>query len=116
MNKTERYKEIGRRIRVAREEANLSQQELATKINRDTATAIYLMENGDRKVSIVDLEKIAQVLDRDLSYFLGESEATNTTPNLRIALRSDPNLEVEDKQAIMRFVELAEKRNKKKNV
>ena len=105
-----KYKPIGKRVRSARKSAGLSQKQLAEKIGLKTATAVYLIESGERKIGAVDLEKIAKTLNRDIKYFLG---AENEAPSIRVALRSDPNLKEEDKSAILRFIELAKKRRDK---
>lgn len=64
-----KQKLIGRRIRAVREEAGLSQSQLGEKIGY-SAMGISHLENGDRKIKIEDLQKIADVLSRDMSYLI----------------------------------------------
>lgn len=95
---------IGSRIKAAREERGFSQQDLADISGFKSATAISLIENSERGVSTGTLEALSEALHRDISYFLsGESKPAS----LQIALRADKDLSKEDKNAILRFIELA---------
>ncbi len=102
-----RYKEIGGKIRKARENKKMSQRELADVLGYESSTAISLIEAGERKVSIVDIEKIADALNQNVNYFLGYEEKHT---DVRFALRADQHLADEDKDAILRFIELAKKK------
>ncbi len=62
-------KVIGRRIRAAREEAGLSQEELGEKVGY-SAMGISHLENGDRKIKIEDLQKIAEAIEAQIAYLL----------------------------------------------
>jgi len=107
-NTEEKDDSIGKRIKFAREEAKLSQMDLARDLGFESATAISLIESGDRNVTIENLEKIANILHRDLNYFLGKD--TNKPIDVKIALRADPDLTTQDKEAIMHLIDLAKKR------
>jgi transcriptional regulator with XRE-family HTH domain len=104
------YKLIGEKIKAARESAKMSQKELAEKIGFETATALSLIETGDRKISIEVLQKIAEILHFDLNYFLGKEE--KKTVNIKVALRSEKNLSSSDKQQILEFVEFIKNKRK----
>jgi transcriptional regulator with XRE-family HTH domain len=107
INEESKYEFIGKKIREARESAGLSQKDLAEKLGYETSTAISYMEAGERKVSVVDLEKIAELLGRDLQFFLGqESKALD----VRVALRAQGIENDKDHAAIMRIVEMAKNR------
>jgi len=63
--------EIGRRIRIAREEAGLTQGELGNHLGVSHA-AISDLERGIlKKIDVFDLEKIARILGKPMAYFLG---------------------------------------------
>ncbi len=47
-----KYKFIGNKIKEARESEGLSQMELAKHLGYESATAISLIEAGERKVSV----------------------------------------------------------------
>ncbi|MDQ0285871.1 repressor LexA [Desulfofundulus luciae] len=66
------YEEIGKRIKIAREDRGLTQEQLGEKLGF-TKTAINLYEKGKRRISIDDLKRISNVLGKPLSFFLGES-------------------------------------------
>lgn len=100
---------IGSRIKAAREEKGLSQLELAKALNFQSATAISLIEAGERGVPALILEKLGEVLDRDIKYFLGKEEPVD----VQVALRADKDLSREDKDALSRFIELAKNRKKR---
>ncbi len=101
------YKAIGQRIKDAREAAGLSQKDLAQELGYESPTAISYLESGERKVSVVDLEKLSRLLDKDVRYFLGQEDAQL---NIRVALRAEPGLDKKDQDAILHIIDLAKKR------
>ncbi len=68
------YKDIGKKIQRAREEAGLSQEELATRLGY-TQAALSNYELGKRRLYLANIEQIARELNRPLSYFLEEPAA-----------------------------------------
>lgn len=68
---------FGERIRQARENAGLSQEQLALELKRDQRT-ISQYETGKRKVSITDLPNLALLLHVPIAYFFeGDAELDN---------------------------------------
>ena len=105
MNNSENQaKFIGERIRSARETVGLSQLELAKELGFESATAVSLIERGDRNLSTENLVRLSDILHRDVKYFLGIDEKKTS---VTAALRADDDLLEEDKKALSRFVELA---------
>jgi transcriptional regulator with XRE-family HTH domain len=104
-----RAKFIGGQIKSARESAGMSQMELAKELDFGSATAISLIESGDRKVTAENLDKIARVLQRDIKFFLGSEQGK--VDSVAVALRADKDLSDSDRDAILRFVELAKQRH-----
>jgi transcriptional regulator with XRE-family HTH domain len=102
MKQDELYKRIGAKIRDAREKAKLSQRALAEAVGYETSTAISLIESGDRRVAIDDLDKIAKVLLVTPKYLLGHEEQK---ADIKYALRADKHLTPEDKKQILNFIE-----------
>lgn len=102
MKQDELYKKIGAKIRDAREKAELSQRALAEAVGYETSTAISLIESGDRRVAIDDLNKIAKVLRVTPKYLLGHEEQK---PDIKYALRADKTLSDEDEKQILNFIE-----------
>jgi transcriptional regulator with XRE-family HTH domain len=66
------YKNIGKKILMAREEAGLSQEELASRLGY-TQAALSNYELGKRRLYLANMEQIARELNKPLSYFLDES-------------------------------------------
>jgi transcriptional regulator with XRE-family HTH domain len=62
------YRSIGLRIQEARQELGLTQQELAAKLGL-TQAALSNYELGKRRLYLANLEQIASVLGKPLSYF-----------------------------------------------
>ena len=69
-------KTLGLRIRQAREQRGLSQEELAALIKRDQR-AVSEYEHGKRRISVTDLPRVAQALDVPILYFF-EGDVTAT--------------------------------------
>lgn len=107
-NEQNNIENIGVRIRVAREERSLSQLDLAKALGFQSATAVSLIESGERKVTAGILQNLSQALHRDIKYFLGEKEGA--VIDVQVALRADKDLTKEDKDAILRFIELAKQK------
>ncbi len=61
---------FGARIRQAREQLGMSQEQLAESVSKDQR-AISEYENGKRKLSALDLPAFAHALNVPLSYFYG---------------------------------------------
>ncbi|MGB9803636.1 helix-turn-helix domain-containing protein [Desulfofundulus sp.] len=74
------YKSIGRRIQMAREEAGLSQEQLAAKIGC-SQSALSNYEQGKRRLYLAQLEKIAEVLHKPIDYFLQPVEEKDAGRN-----------------------------------
>jgi transcriptional regulator with XRE-family HTH domain len=66
------YKELGRRIAIARGEANMTQERLAGAIGL-SRTSVVNVEAGRQRLSIHQLYRIADALDRQPSEFLPPS-------------------------------------------
>jgi len=65
------YSLIGQRIRAAREELNLSQAELATKL-RVSTPAITHYENATRRIPLYHLKQLGSILGKPHSYFVDD--------------------------------------------
>jgi transcriptional regulator with XRE-family HTH domain len=104
-NESQKYYEIGSRIKKAREAEGLTQTELARKLDYKSPTAISLIEAGERRVQISDLEEIARILHRDVSYFIKGDVATSYQPSVQVALRADKHLDQEDVKRVESFID-----------
>lgn len=68
--------ELGERIAKAREDAGLTQQELADRIGIKTAQSISRYERGATEVRTRRLERIAEATGKPLEFFIGERPAS----------------------------------------
>ncbi len=67
------YEEIGRKLQKAREEAGLSQEELAKKLGC-TQASLSNYELGKRRLYLADLQRIGQLLGKSITYFMEDAE------------------------------------------
>ena len=67
------YKSIGRQLQLAREEAGWSQEQMAAKIGCSQST-LSNYEKGKRRIYLAQLEKISEILNRPVEYFLRAAE------------------------------------------
>ncbi len=73
---------IGQRIKELREKAEMSQKDLAYTADLDRSY-IASIENGQRNVSIVNIEKIANALNVTLKEFFNNNEFEKYTKSNR---------------------------------
>lgn len=98
---------IGSRVREAREASQLSQADLAKVLDYESATAISLIESGERKLRVEDLQKVADFLHRDIKYFIGQEDKPI---DMKVALRADKNLDKDDQKQILNFIEFVKQK------
>lgn len=63
---------LGNRIRQAREQLGLSQEAFAARVSK-TQTAVSEYENGNRRISITEIPKFAEVLQVPIMYFFEDN-------------------------------------------
>lgn len=73
---------IGLRIKTLRESAKMSQKDLAYTADLDRSY-IASVENGQRNISIVNIEKIANALNVTLKEFFNHDEFDNFTASYK---------------------------------
>jgi transcriptional regulator with XRE-family HTH domain len=71
------YKNIGSKIQKAREEAGLSQEELASHLGY-TQAALSNYELGKRRLYLANIEQIAKELNKPLKFFLEDDNEAVT--------------------------------------
>lgn len=98
-------KRLGERLREARKYLGLKQEEVASylKIQR---TALTDIENGQRKVEVIELAKLAKLYRQPVGFFTGE-DATGSALPLDVAhlARKAADLSEEDRDELGRFAE-----------
>lgn len=66
---TKEYAYFVERLRKAREEAGLTQVEVAKKLKRPQSH-ISNVESGQQRVDVVELQAFAKMYDKDINYFV----------------------------------------------
>ncbi|WP_017313942.1 ImmA/IrrE family metallo-endopeptidase [Mastigocladopsis repens] len=74
------YAELGRRIRLAREEASLSQDAVAQHLELPRS-AVSLIESGKRKVDSLELERFSRLVGKSILFFFDEGSGTVEASN-----------------------------------
>ncbi len=95
MELTNKY--IGNRIRDARTHREKTQKELAEYLGKTTG-AVSQLELGNVQVSVVELAKIAQFLNKPIEYFYGEDYLGDDVQTIIAIFRRMDN-KTRDKQA-----------------
>jgi len=76
---------IGERLKIARKEAGLTQEELAQKAGGPSRTQIVAYEKNNYQPSLENMEKIANVLGKPVKYFYSEgiidNQINESSPN-----------------------------------
>lgn len=81
-----RYRLLLARLRLAREESGLTQENVAREVGKPQSY-VSKCESGERRVDAIELLELAQVYRRPLAYFVGEesdSGASLTGPVSRV--------------------------------
>lgn len=83
--KVNEYREIGQRIRYYREQADISQADLSRKIGFKSPTAVFFIEQGKRRVKVLDLVAISQVLGVTVDMLITGTEiVVKSQPKIRL--------------------------------
>lgn len=75
-----KYEDIINKLRLAREEAGLKQETVATKLGK-YQSYLSKIEHGDRRIDIIELIELAQLYGKDLDYFV-EPSSDNRSSSL----------------------------------
>jgi transcriptional regulator with XRE-family HTH domain len=102
---------LGERLKQAREYLELSQDEVAKKLDVPR-TAISLIESGQRRVDAIELRKFAQLYQRPVSYFTGEVVTSQLHEDVEHLARTATKLSDRDRQELTRFAEFLSSRSK----
>ncbi len=104
------FQEVGRRIREAREAMGLSLRDFGPLLGYSYGT-VQGWEKGRRHIGIGDLEKVARVTGRDLTFFLEgalndheDSQDVRKKKELEELLRVVGKLDAESVQQVTRIV------------
>lgn len=63
------YKDIIERLKIARIEAGLAQQDVADKLGKPQSY-ISKIESGERRLDVAEIKKFAVIYKKDISFFI----------------------------------------------
>ena len=95
---------LGERLRRSREYLGLSQGEVADHMQL-SRPAITNMEAGRRKVSTLELARLARLYHQPYEYFLGEAPEFVEDETTGALFRTTRNLSDRDKEQVLRFAQ-----------
>jgi transcriptional regulator with XRE-family HTH domain len=96
--------ELGKRLRLAREQAGLSQGQVASLLDMHRPT-ISEIEAGRRKVSSDELKRFAKLFDVDLRWLAGESGGlANPDDRVLLAARELAKLKQDDIDKVLKLL------------
>lgn len=107
-------KQMGERLKEAREYLGFSQDQVATFIGVPRS-AISLIETGQRKVDAIELKKLAGLFKRPVSHFTGEEvEDVFDSADVQHLARKVSSLSEDDREELSRFADFLRARKKSK--
>ncbi len=98
--------EVGQRLRLARETLGLTQEDVASALGIPR-TSVISMEAGKRKVTALELRRLARLYRRGVTWILGEDpqEAEQTSAEDQALFRATSELSPEDREQVLRFAQ-----------
>src|SRR5260370_34896356 len=102
---TEKWQQIGDRLRQAREYLELKQEEAADAVGL-SRSALSLVENGRRKVDAVELARFAEVYGQTIEALSGTAETRPLPESVQALPRAATELSPEDRNELLRFAAL----------
>ena len=95
---------LAQRLREAREYLGFSQDEVAKYLGLPRS-ALSNIENGQRRVDVIELGKLAKLYERPLSYFTDEEPEHRVDPEVEHLARQAAELSSQDREELSRFAE-----------
>jgi transcriptional regulator with XRE-family HTH domain len=95
--------QLARRLREVREYLNYSQQYVSDRTGMPRS-AISDIERGTRRVSTLELKRLADVYGHRASYLLGEEPPSELAGPAAVLARDASELTPEDQQEVQRFI------------
>lgn len=108
-DETEKWRQIGDRLRQAREYLELKQEEAAVAVGL-SRSALSLVENGRRKVDAVELGRFAEIYGQSIEALTGVAEKKPLPESVQALARAATELSSEDRAELLRFAEFLQLR------
>lgn len=96
--------EIGRRVRMVREERNMTQKKLAEKVIV-SSSSITRLESGQTMVSVFTIVRIAEVLNVPISYLLFGYEEENDISGVHDIVKKLDKCSADQKKLLLQSFE-----------
>lgn len=106
-------RDLASRLREVREYLNFSQQFVSERTGMPRS-AISDIERGERRVSTLELKRLANLYGYRSAYFLGEEEGGELDGAALAMARGASELCEEDQREVQRFIELLRNRTPRK--
>jgi transcriptional regulator with XRE-family HTH domain len=101
---------LGVRLKEAREYRGFSQEEVAKYLNVPRS-AISLIENGARRLDVLEMRKLAQLYECSIEELTGQNPIAETEPNsIKMVARAAADLSPEDRSEVLRFAQFLKSR------
>jgi len=97
-------KALGNRLKDAREYRGFSQEDVATYLNLPRS-AVSLIENGERRLDVLELKKLAKLYQCDIDELSGRVENTKEPEAIKMVARTAAGLSKEDLDEVLRFAQ-----------
>lgn len=94
---------VGSRLREAREVLGLTQGDVAEALSIPR-TSVIAMEAGRRKVSGLELRRLARLYRRDVGWLLGDDDSVGAESDAAL-FRATAHLTDEDREQVLRFAQ-----------
>lgn len=95
-------REIGRRVRIARETLGLTQEEAAVALGVKRTT-VTQMELGNRSITATELVQMAKLFRRSVEWLVGQEEEPPVAASA--LFRATRSLSEHDKEQVLRFAQ-----------
>lgn len=102
---------LGAKLREAREYVGLKQEQVAQHMELPR-TAVSEIENGRRRLSAIELKRLARLYQRSVTWFTGEEAEAVVPPDVAFLARTASALSDNDRQELQRFAEFLRSRSK----
>ena len=104
-------RQLGERLREARKYLGLKQEDVAAHLKMPR-TALSDIENGQRRVEVLELVRLAKLYRQQMSYFTGEDVLAAPLPaDVACIARQAKNLSTQDREELGRFAEYLQARS-----
>ena len=97
-------KALSTRLKEAREYRGFSQEEVARYL-QTPRTAISLMESGSRRVSALELSRLAKLYQTSMESLTGQEPEEAEPESVRLVARAAAKLSAKDRDEVLRFAQ-----------